>query len=352
MRLSWKTVVAWIITLILLASVLLRADTTDVLDKALSPNIWYLIIAIIISFCSLIVKVIRWILLDPKLNKISVKDGTAYYTIAMYFSMLTIFKAGDAVKVVLLVTREKISSGIAIMSVITDRILETFAVVFMSFFGLMYYSEKAGVIPIKTDWILAMMAFILVLTCLTIINSEKFLPLVNRLDPFLNRFIAKFSSNSNGVNFEQVTIEFGKAFRSYLKRSKILLLTVFLSFLAWVLFSLQFVFIAAAYNLDLELNNLSDWYIIFFIVSTAALISQLPISIGGIGSRDYAYILLLEGLGYATVAVTTITLVQTFVGIIIPSVIGGFFVSSFLTTNSHDSKEEENDELVSEPIDT
>ena len=129
-------------------------------------------------------------------------------------------------------------------------------------------------------------------------------------------------------------------------------MTVFLSFLAWVLFSLQFVFIAAAYDLDLKLQNLSDWYIIFFIVSTAALISQLPISIGGIGSRDYAYILLLEGLGYATVAVTTITLVQTFVGIILPSVIGGFFVSSFLTTDTSNPKKKDSEELNSEPIST
>jgi uncharacterized protein (TIRG00374 family) len=202
------------------------------------------------------------------------------------------------------------------------------------------------VIPFETDWILVMMTFILVLTCLIIINSERFLPLVNRLDPILNRLITKFSSNSNSFNLEKVTIEFGKAFRNYLKRSKILLLTVFLSLLAWVLFSLQFVFIAAAYDLDLELDTLSDWYIIFFIIATAALISQLPISIGGIGSRDYAYILLLEGLGYATVAVTTITLIQTFIGIILPSVIGGLIVSSYLT-NPNDTKE---DKAIEAPI--
>jgi uncharacterized protein (TIRG00374 family) len=326
-------ILTWIITIVLIASVLWRANAFKVLDTVKGGNLWYLGFALLLSILTLFVKVIRWKLIHSDLKHVKVKDGLAYYSIGMYFSLLTIMKAGDAVKVFLLAVKDKIRASIAIMTVFVDRLLELVAVVLLCIIGFLFYSKKAGFVPFRTELLIGVMIGLILVLSLIIAKSEWLIPLVRKIDPFLQLSVQKFSKRTSNVDFEQITLEFGQAFREYLRNSQTLFITIGLSILAWGIYTLQFLFIAATFGLYIQLDSLADWGSLFFVVVTAAIISQLPISIGGIGSRDYAYILLLEALNYDTVVVTTATLVQSVIGILAPSLIGAVLTPRYMINN-------------------
>ncbi|MFX1512133.1 MAG: lysylphosphatidylglycerol synthase transmembrane domain-containing protein [Promethearchaeota archaeon] len=339
MHISKRFVLTWFISILLIVSLLWRANFFEVLETLQKANLQYLGIALLLSVLTLIVKVIRWKLIHSDLKHVKVKDGLAYYSIGMYFSLLTVMKAGDAVKAFLLAARDKIRTSIAIMTVIVDRLLELVAVVLLCIFGFLFYSKKVGFVPIPTELLIGLMLIVILVICLIIAKSEWMIPLIRKIDPFLQRLVQKFTKRTTNMDFEQITLEFGQSFREYIKDSRTLLITIILSIFAWALYTLQFLSVAACFGLYIQLDSLGDWGSIIFIVVSAAIISQLPISIGGIGTRDYAYIILLEALGYATVIVATATLVQSFIGILIPSLIGALLVPQYMINDLGERKE-------------
>lgn len=346
-----KTLVASsLLTITLIVLIIWRADVIAVAESAATAHLGYLLTAFVLSVLTLIVKVVRWRGLHEDLRDMPITRGLAYFTVGMYFSLMTILKAGDVFKVMLVKRKEGLKGAVAIMTVVVDRLLEMAALVILFGIGFFAYTNRVDIVPIPTELFLAVMITAILVISLLIVKSDWVLPFVRKADPVLRRFVGRFSSSNGAIDFEQLMRDFSDSFRKFLSDSRRLSWAVLLSILAWLLYVLQFIAIAAAFGLVIALDSWADWGSVCFIVAAAAIVSQLPLSIGGIGSRDLAYVVLLESLGYASAAVAAATLVQTLLGIVIPSIFGAFMVPRYLPREDDTSNSAKHSNASSDAI--
>jgi len=323
-----RNILAVAITLGLILYLIFRFKPTEILAAITKISVWSIVIAISIMITMFILKILRWHYILYKLDiKISVLKTTELVLIGAFGASVTPAKIGDVVRAYYLSKWNGTKETTSFFSAILDRIIDLISIGFFALLAIPFFiTQLEGV----TRWsLVAGLVLIFVITML-MFNSQIIRKIVTLLVKMRNR---KKESTQETAEENDVILDNSKPVKiiadyyshlTYFKAKNYLLLTL-LTFLFWIILGLQVsVLISSMAEIQLTFQTLLT---ITGIMSIAAIVSLVPISISGIGIRDATITLLVfYSLQIGTEIAFSASLIQTTLNMIIPGIIGGILL--------------------------
>ncbi|HCC23189.1 TPA: hypothetical protein DF272_03355 [Candidatus Falkowbacteria bacterium] len=268
---------SWLIRLIGLAIfvvIVWRLDWSVVIDVRHRFTFGSILIILGAAGVHFWLKSLRWIILSDIQNiKIKMFEGFGLCMAAIYLGLITPGRVGEISKIYFLKHRTPtISWAKASANVIFDRLLDLFMLLGISTIGLWYYFSNWHFVELVVVPLIGLIIFLGYY-----FRHVWFNFLVNVL-PVKKTLIAQIKQTSHELLSE---------FRLLVKSPKfILALGVHLISFA--------IFYSMIYYLNIKLNLGLDFAASSLIISMAMLISMIPISFAGIGSRDVVLVSLFS----------------------------------------------------------
>jgi glycosyltransferase 2 family protein len=268
-----------IIGILLFLYILTRLDFSTALKNLVNFKWEYLIVYAILSILMLLFKSLRWktILTKQEINY-SIKKVCAINAFTSFLGMLTPGRVGELSKVVYL-QEDNISFSRSIVSVLIDRLYDIMMLLFIGAIAFFYFAN----ILIENIKSIFIVAAIIIVVCV---------------------FIFFFRSNiwellKKGIKFLLPSAKYELIVREWsLFKSETIRVfpptipqMIGYSVLIYCCYYAQINIVAYGFNVYVSFVYLS------FCMTLASLVSLLPISIGGLGTREAIFILLLSKVG-------------------------------------------------------
>ena len=245
--------------------------------------------AIALAIPLALIKGIRWQLLLHSYDvNLTFRDSCGMYAIGMVLSAVTPGRVGDLVKIVLLI-KKGCSIGKAIASNILDRIFDV-AFVFLAGYGGMWYFSKHFASQLQVVNIV----FVVFLVALVALVVKRHL-----MKKIALKFVPK--------QYRQAAVDSWNEIVGGLMKNKFSRM-FWLSFWTIIFWVVQF----SALYLCAKAVAVEVSFIYFSACAAVGMIlSLLPVTVAGVGTRDAAYILLLGQIGISqqqSIAASTLVL--------------------------------------------
>ena len=267
------------IGLILFVIILSKLNPTEIIALLLNLNQFYLAAALLLFIPLLVIKAMRWQLLMKAQNiYYSLKDSTIMYAAAMYIGVITPGRFGDFIKVFYL-KGDGHPFGKAFATVLMDRLFDLTSLFFLGYAGMLLfiaYFERT----------ILFLSSILVGTLLLILLFlyKKDLSIVI-LEYISSHFIPERYSDNAKTGF----FDLCNGFKTLNTNQWVL--ATFLTVFAWAIYFVMMYLFALSLDINIPFLYLATC------VSISAVITLIPISISGIGTRDATLILLFSYVG-------------------------------------------------------
>lgn len=259
-------IIRLIVTVILLYFIYHKIDLAYIKKILSGANYWYLFLSLLIFIFSNITGAIQWFFLlkSQRSNQLQFFSIIKLYLFSAFFNNFLLTNVGGDVVKSYKMIKWKYKKNIVFSSIIWDR--------FISLLILIIFSFLAGFVIFKKSIILySFFGFIFILLLIVLLIKKY------NMGTLLLNLV-------NIIKHEKVNYflkEFFASFKIYLQRSKFITFFYLTSFLTQFLKIYLMVFIAQALSLPLPFRE------IFFIIPIIGIVSALPISINGLGVREY-----------------------------------------------------------------
>lgn len=264
----------------LLAFFLLRIDISQFWRTLLAADVGYVSVALIGYLVGQVISAVRWTVLSRPLGfTMGLSGMTAYYFIGMFFNLFAPGTVGGDLSKIYYLTREGQKAGEdkwssstlrATVSVVADRAVGMFVLVWLGALGLLVFSHYA--VPATIRSVTFALAAGLLIGGLCLPWATKFLP--NDSHPLIAKLRVALESYGSGI--------------SAIPLALLLSLVVHL-IQAWM-------HVVMGKALDLEIP-FSFCLILYPLVGTFA---AIPVSFNGIGLRESGYMFLLGVIGISS----------------------------------------------------
>ena len=248
------------------------------LDSFKSMNYAYFLISLLFIIPAVFVKVIKWVLLVDKKDKISLSEGIFAWVAGFGVGMLTPGKLGDFTRAKFL----KSKPGKSFLTVLVDRLNDVFLFILGIFAVFILFSNKT---PLSNLNYLFLLFFAFFLIGISFLRNEKLIKKIGM--PFYKVLVPEKFKGVAGENIN----EFYRNFEN-LDKNKVFV-NFLLTVLAWFGCFAQYWFLSLSFGLNLS------YFSICLITPILILVQLIPISISGIGAREAAAVLLLSTFGIA-----------------------------------------------------
>jgi len=296
----------WLLHLIgvfMFVYILYKVDMKNVFSLLLGARYAVLAIALALTVGFVVLKALRWkYLLAMQGIDYEAKDCLLAYLASMYAGLVTPGRLGDFVKVIYLRTDKGVTLGRGFSSVFADRLFDLLILIAMAFSGALALALTRNMLIVILSWILVFMA-----TVFVFLNGRLGRRIVRAL---FRVFMPKKMGSGLEVQFEEFYSGIGQ-----LKRIEIFV-PLLLSVLTYLILYIQCYLIANALDISITVLNIA------FCISAANLISLLPISISGIGTRDVTLIAMFSILHLSRESALSFSIMFLFVSNISACVIG------------------------------
>jgi len=234
---------------------------------------WYfLILAIFIMIFEIIIKSLRWqcILssLDIIISKIKCLE---LHWLGIFVGVITPGRLGELIKIYFL-KNKGYSAFRSFFSIVLDRIIDILILLFFSALIFIFFLKDIGIYMIALSIILLLIIILIFL----LFNKES----------WLNKFFGKIIQKVFPIDFKKYSsFSFNKLWSGIknLKKKQIIYFLTYL-IIGWLFYFLSRYFIALSLGINLSFLNISIISILVAIVTT------LPISVAGLGTREVAII--------------------------------------------------------------
>ncbi len=273
---------------------LLRKINFDMLINYLSRvNIDYLLVSLFLTVPLFMLKIKRWRMILSDLGiELNTKRSITIYGAGLFLGQITPGQIGEIIRGYLL-SRKGFSLKKALNSVLIDRLLDLFILVFISFFGFIYFIKISIIYKIA-------LTIIPVYVLLFIFKSKKFLALFE-FDFKLFKLIKD--------NFDIISTVF--------RNRKLIIQLSSLSLLSFLVTTLRAHYLLKSISINMPFLDLN------FCMAIANTVSLLPISVAGIGTRDYTMIYIFNGYDLSSESAITFSFLIFLVAYVL-NVIWGF----------------------------
>jgi len=259
-----KTILVIAITLTIFYALFTKIDFLSVVDVLRGSSPRYLFMVLLLLLVIVLIGIKRWQkILEVMGYPIQYSECFAIVMGALPLTSITPSKSGDVVKAYYL--KDKIPISKTVGSVLSERVLDIFTLVVFSLIGMMFYGkfELAGIVLIALLGIIVMF----------------FIPHIRFSLPIMRSWNEKL---------QNVLL----SMRTLTKDRRAFLTVISYSFLIWFLAIVQTLLFFYAVGIKIPLLfTMAN-------VPIAIFIGMIPVTLGGMGTRDAAIIFLFSG--YAT----------------------------------------------------
>jgi len=223
----------------------------------------YIILVLLFNFLLIYSKTLRWnsILKLQKIN-ISIKDSYLIYYSGAFLGVSSPGNIGEFIKAFYLKKEYNVPLTKGLINVITDRLFDLYILIILAILGLWKFHVFE-----KYSNMCLVLAVVMSAAPLTLLNKN----LIQKYSYILYRALEKKFKIISYQNFYQEIV--------YLIHPKSLI-TFLLSCLGFLIFFIQCYFLTLAMQIKI------DFLSIALFMSIARLISIIPVSISGLGTRD------------------------------------------------------------------
>lgn len=283
-----KPLLVTIITLSIFYIIFTKIDATSVIQVLSSANLFYISASILILALLIPIAVFRWqMILKVTGHPLPFWRCFNIFMAALPLTSISPSKSGDVVKAYYL--KDEFPMSKTIGTVYTERVFDLFALIFLSFAGSLFYRN---------------MEFLIILTpALFIVTLFFITPKANLKIPFI-----KDSWNSKLHNIML-------SMRSLTRCKKEFLVVTFLSLTSWILAVFQTMLFFYALDIDIP------FIFIMANIPIAIFVSMIPVTLGGMGTRDAAIIYLFSEFG-TSVELLSVGILFSLVRYWLPSLMG------------------------------
>ena len=276
---KFKNIVLKLVGVILFIIILSKIDLKSFFVLLKDINLYYFISAVLLLFPMIVIKAYRWNYLK-RTQKINYKlsDSILMYGSGIYIGLLTPGRIGDFIKVLYL-KNDGNSAGKSFVSVFIDRLADLLFLTIFGYAGMFFFIHL-----FKKQVYLLSLIFIILLSIVifAVTKKEFFKRLLRRLFWFFipSKYKEKIKINFNDFYSDLKILNRKRIF-------KVSLITV----LVWIIYFIQVFFLAKSLGIDISFAYLAICSCI------AGLVTLIPISISGIGTRDITLIILFSFFG-------------------------------------------------------
>ncbi|MEN2985376.1 MAG: lysylphosphatidylglycerol synthase transmembrane domain-containing protein [Thermodesulfovibrionaceae bacterium] len=282
MRNYLKFLIRLLITTVLIFFLFQKLNFSEFYQALKKSNLIYIVFASFLYLLSSYISTLRWKIFISS-SKIKISELFSLYLIGSFFNItLPGIVSGDIVKILMI--RDKVNLREAIFSIFMDRYIGFSVLLFVGFiFFLIFYPK------LPKSWIL----WSVPISFLGFILFSLFLYILVNF-----RFLKEFRSLLGCLKKNQIFIT--------------LILSLFIQFC--VIFSVYVV--TKSINLELSFFKIAIFLPVIILITT------LPISISGVGVREWCFLLFFEKFIPPEKAMATSVL--WFASVVFASLIGGF----------------------------
>ena len=263
--------------IVVLLIILAKIDVNKLLQILVNVNLIFLVTAIILNIPQLFLKSLRWnrLLLIQGINYSKITSFLTYMS-SLYIGFVTPGRLGEFIKAVYLKSDKGISLSKGMSSVLVDRLFDLYLLIILGLIGIWKF-DILGKLSNTSLFLL----IIFVLFPLIILNKQLMGKLIGLIYKFVikkkaqlrDKIEERFEDFYNGIN-QLINLE--------------LIFSALLTCLSYLVFFIQCYLIAIAMGISINFITIT----LFMVISN--LISFIPISISGLGTRDATLIYLFS----------------------------------------------------------
>jgi len=259
-----KQLILIILTILIFYILLTQIDAKSVMQILSNANLFYILGSILILALLIPLAVFRWqIILKVTGHPLPFWRCFNIFMAALPLTSISPSKSGDVVKAYCLKDEFPISKTIG--TVYTERVFDLFSLIFLSFAGSLFYRNTE---------------FLMILTPALLIVAVLFItPNANIRIPFIKD---SWNRKLQGVMLSM---------RSLTRCKKEFLVVTLLSLISWMLAVFQTMLFFNALNISIPLAfTMAN-------IPIAIFVGMMPVTLGGMGTRDAAIIYLFSEFG-------------------------------------------------------
>lgn len=272
--------------IILFLIILAKTDMKSIIENITHVNLLYLILALLLVFPMFTIKALCWNYIKRRQGiKYSLKDSLIMYWSGMSAGFITPGRIGELTKALYL-KKDGYSFGKSFVSVFLDRVSDLFFLGLFVTIGLFFLFIDIT----KQIYFILLIVFLMAIIIISAIKKKW----LNRV---LKSFFRVIIPNEYKNSWETNSQEFLNDIKTY--NIKNYLIIFLITLFSYSFYYLQMYLLAKGCNLNIPFLYLA------FSLTVAGLITLLPISVSGIGTRDAALILLFSSFAISTEQVIT-----------------------------------------------
>ncbi len=295
-----KTMLKYLVSFGILLFVLTKMDMRSLLEQSHDISVIALLLSLIMMVCQVVFLNMRWhSLMNAGRVKVSFVTASLINIAGCFANMLFIASVGGVVAKSALAIRHGLSVSQALFATLLDRFMTLSALVIFSAISLPFLQT---ILDDRLSSMLVVSVFVVVLLCVMFVLLLR--------SGFFKSYIMGSRKKSRVLAM----------MRNYMENYSLMLRVGGYSLIA------QACFFLGVYVLSVGLSNVGNdvWHVVSFfaLMPVLALIASLPISFGGWGVREGAFIYGLGLIGYSWEAAFLISVQVGIVTMIAPFVVG------------------------------
>lgn len=301
---NWKKYLP-IIGLLLFVYILMKIDLSNILNEIRNINIYFLLMAVVFVVIMFAVQTFKWHIIAVFQDiKIPFRESFKINMVGHFYGLVTPSKLGSIVRVEYLKKYNNNNIGKGLFNFVIDKMLDISSVIFLAVIFSFIFRDKLKV-PIS---FFTALFFAFVLITLFFLKKER------------SRLVLRFFYNRLNKNFKNKARLTFESFYEDIPKKRYFILFFLLNIINWILIYLVVYFIGL--SVGIELNFI--FYLAILPIGT--LVSMIPISIGGLGTREAVLISLFGLFGMAASKVFSMSLINFLIAGVIPAAISILFV--------------------------
>lgn len=280
---------------------LIKLDILKVIQQVKNVNLFYILLALILTFFFLIIQTVKWYVIARK-QKITIPfiDAFKINLISSFYGFVTPSKIGSIMRIDYL-NRYKGTTGKGLSNFVIDKVLDLSSLFILTLvFGFLFYKSLIS----NSYWYLicAMFGVMIILSLILYRkeSSKRFLRFVHRL------FIPK--------KLKEKSKELFNSFYEDMPSLGFLSFVFVINLVNWIIGYIAIYFISL--SLGIEIGYIP--FLVIMIIST--LVAQIPITINGLGTREITLISLFGLFGIESVKVFSMSILNIIITTIVPAI--------------------------------
>ncbi len=282
--------------------ILIKLDIKKILLEISQAKINFLLIAVLFIFISFVTETLKWFsIARVQKTNISFFQALRINIVSFFYGFITPSKVGGIMRAKYLKEYNN-NVGKGVGNFILDKVLDVCSLIFLAILFSFVFKD---ILPVNFFYysIALLVSMIIFLFIFFDIKKSRF---------FLGFFYRKFVPEKWK---ERAKKEF-YSFYEDMPKKRYFFLFFLLNILNWiVIYSISF-FIGKSVGINLH------FFYFLAILPIATLVAQIPITIAGLGTREATLITLFGLIGIDKTKVFSMSMINLFIGAIIPSIIG------------------------------